>query len=72
VVKTKKVGSTGRFGARYGRGIKQRVLDVEVRQKAKKTCPYCGKHGRVKRIAVGIWHCKKCLKKFTGKAYTIE
>ncbi len=68
-MKTKKVGSTGRFGPRYGRKIRQRVLDVEVKQKAKHTCPYCKKFGSVKRIAAGIFKCKKCKKEFTGKAY---
>ena len=70
MTKTKKVGSTGRFGVRYGLTIRQRVLDVEKRQKVKQKCPYCKKFG-VKRLASGIWQCKKCRAKFTGRAYEV-
>lgn len=65
---TKKVGSAGRFGVRYGRKIRQRIIDIEQKQKAKHQCPYCNKW-TVKRLAAGIWECKKCSNKFTGKAY---
>ncbi|MCD4666695.1 50S ribosomal protein L37ae [archaeon] len=66
---TKKVGSTGRFGARYGRKVRQRVLAVEKKLKAKHKCPYCKKL-QVKRLASGIWFCNSCKAKFSGKAYT--
>ena len=66
---TKKVKSAGRFGVRYGRKIRQLVVDIEKKQKAKHQCPYCSKY-KVKRISSGIWQCKKCNNKFTGKAYT--
>tara|TARA_Y100000034_G_scaffold83632_1_gene100115 strand:+ start:68 stop:283 length:216 start_codon:yes stop_codon:yes gene_type:complete len=66
---TKKVGSTGRFGVRYGRKIRKRVLKVEKLQKVKHDCPNCKKPG-VKRQASGIWYCSKCTTKFAGKAYT--
>ncbi|MEM5812466.1 MAG: 50S ribosomal protein L37ae, partial [Candidatus Aenigmatarchaeota archaeon] len=61
-------GSTGRFGMRYGRRIRQRVLEVEEEKKEKKQCPNCLKPG-LKRLAAGIWQCKKCGTKFAGKAY---
>ncbi len=65
---TKKVGSTGRFGVRYGKRIRQLVLDIEKKQKIKHKCPFCKKL-TVRRLAKGIWFCKKCDKKFAGKAY---
>ncbi len=72
MTKTKKVGVAGRFGSRYGKKIRQLVIDVEKRKKAKKICPYCKKTGSVKRLSKGIWRCVKCEKKFTGKAYSIN
>jgi len=69
--KTKKVGSAGKFGARYGRKIRQRVSEVEKKQKSLYTCPNCHKL-KVKRLSSGIWLCKKCNTKFTGKAYSLS
>jgi large subunit ribosomal protein L37Ae len=66
--RTKKGGSTGRFGVRYGRGIKKRLMEIERSQKSRKTCPRCLKVG-MKRLSPGIWHCKKCGLKFAGRAY---
>ncbi|MBI4095397.1 MAG: 50S ribosomal protein L37ae [DPANN group archaeon] len=65
---TKKVGSTGRFGAHYGLKIRKKVLEIERIQKAKHKCPYCGKF-TVKRLSAGIWICRHCHIKFAGKAY---
>lgn len=67
---TKKVGTAGRFGARYGRRVRQRIIDIEKKQKQKHECPYCFGLS-TKRIAAGIWGCKKCEIKFTGRAYEI-
>jgi len=67
---TKKVGSTGRFGVRYGLTIRQKVLDIEKKQKAKCECPSCHKIS-VKRIAKGIWSCMKCSHTFAGKAFVL-
>jgi large subunit ribosomal protein L37Ae len=68
---TKKVSSAGRFGVRYGKRIREAVITVEKRQKQKQKCPYC-KRLTAKRVAKGIWSCKKCKKKFTGGAYFLE
>lgn len=66
-----KFGSMKRFGARYGRSIKYAFAKVEKEQRRLHKCPYCNKEA-VKRIAVGIWNCRKCGAKFTGKAYSIK
>ncbi len=64
------VGNVKRFGTRYGRKLKLKFGAVEREQRRRHTCPYC--HAlKVKRVAVGIWHCKKCDTTFTGKAYTV-
>jgi large subunit ribosomal protein L37Ae len=65
-----KLTSVKRFGTRYGRTMKLKYGQIEVEQRKKHKCPYCS-NAAVKRIAVGIWGCRKCGVKFTGKAYTI-
>ena len=65
-----KLGSVKRFGARYGRKTKLKFSKVETEQRKLHKCPYCSKVA-VKRVAVGIWHCRKCNAKFTGKAYSV-
>jgi large subunit ribosomal protein L37Ae len=66
--RTKKVGSAGRFQARYGVRARTRIRNVEIAQKAKHICPSCG-HQKVKRISTSIWQCGKCGVKFAGGAY---
>ena len=68
---TKKVSSTGRFGARYGKRIRQKVIDIEKKQRVKQKCPYCNKI-KVKRLSFGIFKCRSCDSKFTGKAYFVK
>jgi len=63
--------STSRFGARYGRKPKKKFAMIEDQQRAKQKCPYCSKDG-VKRVAMGIWQCRKCDVKFASAAYTIN
>ena len=63
-------GSVKRFGARYGRGVKLKFGKIEAEQRKKHPCPYC-RAVRVKRVAAGIWECRKCGSKFTGRAYTL-
>ncbi|MEK6945869.1 MAG: 50S ribosomal protein L37ae [Nanoarchaeota archaeon] len=66
--KSKKTKSAGRFGARYGKNVRDRIVAVEQKQKKKQKCPFCGKLG-AKRLSKGIWHCKKCGKKFASNTY---
>ncbi len=68
--KSKKTKSAGRFGARYGKRVRDRLVQVESKQRKKQKCPFCKKLG-VKRLASGIWHCSKCNKKFAGDSYTV-
>ncbi|NCN98799.1 50S ribosomal protein L37ae [Candidatus Pacearchaeota archaeon CG10_big_fil_rev_8_21_14_0_10_35_219] len=71
MVKTKKARHAGRFGTGYGTRVRKRLNVIEDAQRKKQTCPYCKKPG-VKRVASGIWHCKKCGKKFAGPAYSLK
>ncbi len=69
--RTKKVGITGRFGARYGSTIRKRVRKIEERMKQPHKCPQC-RTKAVRRISVGIWKCRKCDYTFSGGAYVPE
>ncbi|MGC8644877.1 MAG: 50S ribosomal protein L37ae [Thermoplasmata archaeon] len=69
--KTKKVGSAGRFGPRYGSTVKKRWLEMENLRKASYVCPRCH-HVSVKRVHPGIWACRKCGFEFVGDAYSPE
>ncbi len=62
---TKKVGSAGRFGARYGVRIRKLVSRIEAKMRGPHKCPRCSTP-KVKRIGLGIWQCKKCNYKFAG------
>ena len=65
------LGSVKRFGARYGRKPKVKFSKIETEQRKLHKCPYCNKIA-VKRLAMGIWECRKCDAKFTGKAYSVS
>jgi len=62
------VGTTGRFGCRYGKGVKKKVAEIEKIQRQRHACPGCGMN-YVKRVSSGIWRCRKCGLKFAGSAY---
>lgn len=68
--KLKKVKSAGRFGARYGKRVRSKLIKVEQKQRIKQICPFCEKKG-VKRLSKGIWYCKKCGKKFASNTYSL-
>jgi len=71
MVKSKKTKSAGRFGARYGKRLRDKIVKTESKQRKKQKCPLCGKTG-VKRLSKGIWHCKKCSKKFSSNTYHLN
>jgi len=66
--KSKKSKSAGRFGSRYGKRAKTKLVSVESKQRKKQKCPFCGKLG-AKRLSKGIWKCSKCDKKFASDTY---
>jgi len=71
--KLKKSKSAGRFGARYGKRTRARLVTVEEKQRVKQSCPFCEKEG-IKRVSSGIWQCtrKTCNKKFASDAYHLK
>jgi len=69
--KTKKSRAAGRFGARYGKRVRAKLVTVEDKQRKKQKCPFCEKLG-VKRLSKGIWHCKKCDKTFASNTYYLD
>ncbi len=66
--RTKKAGTTGRLGARYGVVARRRVASIERRQRAKHSCPSCAAP-KVRRISTSVWACRKCKHTFAGGAY---
>ncbi|MEM0466669.1 MAG: 50S ribosomal protein L37Ae [Candidatus Thermoplasmatota archaeon] len=66
--RTKKVGTAGRFQARYGVRSRTRIREVEALQKQKHKCPSCS-HLSVKRTSTSIWKCTKCGTIFAGGSY---
>ncbi len=69
--KLKKTKSAGRFGVRYGKKIRSKLVRVEEKQRIKQKCLFCNKEG-AKRISKGIWDCTKCGKKFSSDAYCVN
>ncbi|MHA1916906.1 MAG: 50S ribosomal protein L37ae [Candidatus Ranarchaeia archaeon] len=66
--RTKKVGITGRFGARYGVTLRKRVKKIEAVSKTASKCPSCFTVA-VRKQSVGIWKCRKCGFTFAGGAW---
>lgn len=69
--KLKKTKSAGRFGAKYGRSVRIKLVGVEEIQRQKQTCPLCKRKG-IKRISNGIWKCSKCNKKLASNTFYIN
>lgn len=70
MAKKKIYGSVKRFGARYGKKVRERLARVEELQKKRYKCPYCNAL-KVKRLYAGIWQCTRCKAVFTSKAYNV-
>lgn len=63
-----RVGSAGRFGARYGRVSRKRVADIEQLMRQDHTCPECDAKA-VDRQGTGVWECNSCGHRFAGGAF---
>ena len=63
--RTQKAGIGARFGPRYGVSVRRRATSVLKRLKQSYTCPVC-QYQKVKRVAAGVWSCKKCDHTFAG------
>jgi large subunit ribosomal protein L37Ae len=59
-----KTGSSGRFGARYGRVARRRVAEIEEEMRNSKV-----DGDSVKRLGTGIWVNEETGEKFAGGAY---
>ncbi|HKV90577.1 MAG TPA: 50S ribosomal protein L37ae [Thermoplasmata archaeon] len=66
--RTKKVGNTGWMGPRYGIRIRRRVLEIDRAREAAAACPKCATV-TVRRIASGVFECRRCGNKFASGAY---
>ncbi len=66
--RTVKVGITGKYGTRYGAKLRKQAKAIEILQRTKYTCPFCGKNS-IRRHAVGIWRCRACRRTCAGGAW---
>ena len=66
--RTRKVGITGKYATRYGQKLRKQVKAIEVLQRIKSICPFCGKKS-IKRQATGIWRCRGCRRAIAGGAW---
>jgi large subunit ribosomal protein L37Ae len=64
---SRKVGSAGRFGARYGRVARRRVREIEA-----DTNSATVDGDDVTRVGTGVWKNEKTGETFTGGAYRPE
>lgn len=65
---TRKIGTTGRYGPRFGIKIRRRTAAIEKVLRKRHQCPKC-LHNSVSRESAGVWFCRKCGLKFAGGAY---
>ena len=67
-IRTKKVGITGKYATRYGQKLRKQVKAIEILQRVRSICPFCGKKS-IKRQAAGIWKCRGCRRAIAGGAW---
>ncbi|XP_039092273.1 60S ribosomal protein L37a-like [Hyaena hyaena] len=67
--RTKKVGIVGKYWTHYGASLRKMVKTTEMSQHAKYSCSFCGTT-KMKRRAVGTWHCGSCMKTVAGSVCT--
>ena len=66
--RTKKVGTTGWMGPRYGIRIRRRVLEIDRSRRKAAACPRCST-ATLHRVASGIFECRRCGTRFASNAY---
>ncbi|KAG8449687.1 hypothetical protein GDO86_016363, partial [Hymenochirus boettgeri] len=64
----KKVGIVGKHWTCYGASLRKVVKKIEISQHTQYTYTFCVKT-KMKRKAVGIWHCGTCMKILAGEAW---
>ncbi len=69
--KAGRIGSAGRFGARYGRIARKRVSDIEGLMRQDHVCPSCDE-AAVSREGTGVWECEQCGYRFAGGSFLPE
>ena len=67
-IRTKKVGITGKYATRYGQKLRKQVKAIEILQRVRSICPFCGKKS-IRRQAAGIWKCRGCHRAIAGGAW---
>ena len=70
-MKKSTLGSAKRFGTRYGKSLKEKFGKAEASSRKLKS-PITNKENGAKRVAAGIFVCKKTGVKYAGKAYSIK
>jgi len=69
--KKKKIKAAGKFGAGYGRRVRNKYNAIESLQRKTQPSPF-HPTGKAKRIAAGIWKCLKTGRIFAGHAYYLR
>ncbi len=67
--KRRDVNPAGGLGARYGSTVRKRWVETILSVRESYDCPRCETRN-VRRVAAGIWMCRRCGYKFAGQAYT--